>query len=67
MRCARCMQTINPARAYTDQGRNFGPVCAMRLGLTKPAKPRQAKRFAMAASVAVRVDDGQMDIFEAMP
>ena len=79
MRCACCLRVLNPANAYTTRREresadglrwtevaNYGPVCAVRLGLTKPAPKlkRKPSRFAIfRTSQAVKVDDNQFDFF----
>lgn len=62
MRCARCHRKINPANAVAAMGRTFGPTCAQRLGFVTPK--RKPSNFAIfGPRTAVRVDDGQADLF----
>lgn len=66
MRCARCHRRIDPANATTSMGRTFGPTCAQRLGFVTaaPNRPRKPSNFAIfGPRTAVRVDDGQADLF----
>lgn len=66
MRCARCHRRIDPANATTAMGRTFGPTCAQRLGFVTaaPNRPRKPSNFAIfGPRTAVRVDDGQADLF----
>lgn len=65
MRCACCLRPINPANAFTAQGRNYGSTCAVRLGITKPAPKlkRKPSRFAIFKQQPVRIDDGQDQLF----
>lgn len=66
MRCARCHRRIDPANATTAMGRTFGPTCAQRLGFVTaaPNRPRKPSNFAIfGPRTAVRVDDGQDDLF----
>ena len=64
VRCTCCGRSINPANAYKAQGGTFGPICAVRLGLTKPAPKlkRKPSRFAIFTTV-VKQDDFQPDFF----
>ena len=64
MRCTCCGRAINPANAYKARGGTFGPICAVRLGLTKPAPKlkRKSSRFAVFTAV-VKQDDFQDDFF----
>ena len=69
MRCACCLRLLNPANAFTAQGRNYGPTCAIRLGITKPAPKlkRKPSRFAIfKQSQAVKVDEFQDQLFEVI-
>lgn len=62
MRCAACHRTLTKP-AYTSTGRYpfyLGPVCAIAAGMVKP-KARQA-----VASIAVEVQEGQFDLFDAI-
>ena len=66
MRCARCHRRIDPANAIAAMGRTFGPTCAQRLGFVTaaPNRPRKPSNFAIfGPRTAVRVDDGQADLF----
>ena len=76
MRCACCHRKINPANAvaHTDVVRrngwsmsttsHYGPVCAQRLGFVAPAPKRKPGNFSIfGPRTAVRVDDGQSDLF----
>lgn len=64
MRCANCNRKINPANATTAMGRTFGPTCAQRLGFVAAAPKRKPSNFAIfGPRTAVRVDDGQDDLF----
>lgn len=67
MRCC-CGRTINPKHAYIGANSSaFGPVCAVRLGLVKPARKRKPGKFAIfRQSHAVKIDDGQVDFFGVM-
>ena len=64
MRCTCCGRAINPANAYKARGGTFGPICAVRLGLTKPAPKlkRKPSRFAVFTAV-VKQDTDQPDFF----
>lgn len=74
MRCTCCGRAINPANAYTVRTKatgisyssisNYGPVCAVKMGLTKPAPKlkRKPSRFAIFTTV-VKQDDFQDDFF----
>jgi len=66
MRCACCNRQINPLHAHASGGRFFGPVCAIRLQLVRPAPKlkRKPSRFAVFRAVqAVKVDEGQDELF----
>ena len=79
MRCDCCGRAINPLNAvrwtmhheWPDGAKSarqmiYGPVCALRRGLTKPAPKRSRKpsRFAVFTTV-VKQDDFQDDFFGA--
>ena len=65
MRCARCYRRIDPANAYiAHDRRTYGPVCAQRLGFADVALKRKPGKFAIfGPRTAVKVDDGQADLF----
>ena len=68
MKCARCGISLNPKHARHDAatGLYFGPVCSVRLGLVTVAQKRLRKRSNAAIfgpCVAVKVDDGQAELF----
>jgi len=66
MRCANCHRKLNPANAFTAHDRRtYGPVCAQRLGfvaLRLHLKSHLSKHI-VRPRTAVRVDDGQADLF----
>lgn len=65
MRCANCHRKLNPANAFTAHDRRtYGPVCAQRLGFVSAAPKRKQGLFSIfGPRTAVRVDDGQFELF----
>jgi hypothetical protein len=65
MKCTRCGKPLKKPSAVTAGG-VFGPECAVFLGLSAPKpkkRPKPSNPIGIGKQV-VKVDDGQLDLFE---